>query len=364
MKYRYYIRTLSRRILIVFQRLTFFSYNLHESIVSTFIPINYYNFPIIIYNHKVYFAKARGVTEMRRNVRNIILVAVIIFLLIMIVDSLFLESNPIFQSACAPSREFHQNITVAANDFQVLELQFQQGDELELIFSVEVKQQGMVIDVWFVNYANYVRLVDGNEFLFFIDGSAQEISKATKIVSVTQHDAYALVFANYNNVSVEVYLTYDINVYPQGEDTTSDGTDKGEDIPLWKEYYVMLPLGLVIGLIVGLLISRLGGKSKKKAPKVAAKTPSKNVKKRKPKKKLTPAAGSAKKKTVEKPEKKEPVVEKKEEVEEPKEETEVKEKAVTEDVSEKASSTKFCGSCGNAVTTKFCQNCGAEAKSD
>jgi hypothetical protein len=261
---------------------------------------------------------------MRKKTTNFVLVIMLVFLLSLVADSVIFESNLFYQGAVAPVREFHENVTIPANDFSVLELQFNQGQELELIFSLEVKQQGKTIDVWFVNYANYVRLVDGNEFLFFMDGSAQEISKATMIVSVTQYDAYALVLANYNNASVDVYLTYDINVYPQEEDTNSDGTDKGEEIPLWQEFYVMLPLGLVIGIIVGLLGSRLVGKSKKKAPKTAAKTPSKNVKKRKPKKKATPTvAAPEKKKKLKKIEKKEPVVEKKEEVAESKEDKSV-----------------------------------------
>jgi hypothetical protein len=287
---------------------------------------------------------------MGRSLRNIILAVSIAFLMTMVVDSLFLESNPIIQNVCAPPREFHQNITVPANNFQILELQFQQGDELELIFSLEVKQQNMVIDIWFVNYANYVRLVDGNEFLFFIDGSAQEISKASKIVSVTQYDAYALVLANYNNVSVDVYLTYDLNVYP--DDASSDGSDKGEEIPLLQEYYIMLPLGLIVGIIVGLLFSRFIGKSGKKALKDASKD---TANKKKGKKKAAPASASAKKKTAKKPEKKEPVVVRKEEVEE---EPEVEEKAPTETAEEKAPSATFCGSCGSPVTTKFCQSCG------
>jgi hypothetical protein len=292
---------------------------------------------------------------MRKKIMNFVLVIMLVLLLSLVADSFITESNQFYHGAVAPAREFQENVTVPANDFSVLELQFQQGQELELIFSLQVKQQDMIIDVWFVNYANYVRLVDGNEFLFFIDGSAQEITKATKIVSVTQNDAYALVLANYNNVSVDVFLTYDINVYPQADDTA--GSDKGEEIPVWQEYYVMLPLGLVIGIIVGLLGSRFIRKSAKKSPKAAVKGSSKQVKKRKAKNKPTPAVAPAKKKTVKKPEKKEPVVEKKEEVEEP----EVTEKVSSVEPTEKAPSTKFCGSCGSPVTTKFCQSCGAEA---
>jgi hypothetical protein len=297
---------------------------------------------------------------MRKKSINVVLVIMLVFLISLVADSIVTESNLFYQGAVAPAREFHENVTIPANDFSVLELQFQQGTELELIFSLEVKQQGMVIDVWFVNYANYVRLVDGNEFLFFIDGSAQEISKATKIVSVTQYDAYALVLANYNNVSVDVYLTYDINVYPQEDDTTPAGSDKGEEIPLWKEFYVMLPLGLIIGIIVGLLGSRLMGRPGKGAPKGAVKVSSKKAEKRKPKKKVAPTVAPAKKKKVHKSEKKLPIEEKKEAIAKPEKEEVVTEKPPSEQTAEKGSSAKFCGSCGSPVTTKFCQSCGEE----
>lgn len=270
---------------------------------------------------------------MGKKTKTLIELLVLVFLLSLIIDAHVTESDLFYQEAVAPPREFHENVTIPASDFSVLNLQFQQGNELELIFSLEVKQQGKVIDVWFVNYANYVRLVDGNEFLFFVDGSAKEISKATKIVSVTQYDAYALVLANYNNVSVDVYLTYDINVYPLADDTTPDGSDKGEEIPLWKEYYVMLPLGLVIGIIVGLLASRLLPKSGKGSPK-PVKSPPKTAVSKAPKKKVKV------KKKVPKETKVTPIEKTK--------------------VTEKAPSPTICGSCGSAVDTKFCPNCGRE----
>jgi hypothetical protein len=156
--------------------------------------------------------------NMRGKHKSCILSIVMMFLLILSADSLFLDSSTLFQNASALTREFEENITVESNGSRVLDLSFSAGEELELIFYLEV-EQGLPIDVWFVNYANYVRLVDGREFLFFIDGSQQEVTKATKIVTVTQHDAYALVFANYNDDTVDVYLTYDINVYPTAIET-------------------------------------------------------------------------------------------------------------------------------------------------
>lgn len=296
-----------------------------------------------------------GGSNIRRELKSCVFVIVTIFLVTLVADSFLMHSNPFYQEASALPREFEQNITILANDMQALELVFGQGDELEFIFSLAVKQD-LPIDVWFVNYANYVRLVDGNEFLFFIDGSQQEIKQAQKVVTITQYDSYALVFANYNNQSVEVYLTYDINIYPE-EDTTGD---KGEEIPLWQEPYVMLPIGLIIGILVGLFAFRMIGRPKRGVSKAAAKAPSKKAKAKKPKKKATPTAVTAPaKKKVEKVKKKEPVLAKKtaaEEIEEV-ESGEVEEKPK---VVEKVPSTSFCGHCGKPVETKFCPFCGKE----
>jgi hypothetical protein len=302
----------------------------------------YFIQPINLSIYKIYSVQIPGGMNMRGKYKSYLLPVVIVFFLALSAESLFIGSDTITQNASALKREFEENITVESNGFKVLDLSFSAGEELELIFFFEV-EQGLPIDVWFVNYANYVRLVDGNEFLFFIDGSQQEVTKATKIVSVTQHDAYALVFANYNNDTVDVYLSYDITVYPEEE-------DKGDEIPLWKEYYVMLPLGLVIGLLVGFLVFRVIGGSKKSKPKKGKKKPSKSKKKvpSKPKKKVKTRA------------KKVSAVET-EDVE-PEEEVESEEE-VTKETSEAKSeeSTQFCGNCGSPVTTKFCPNCGEEA---
>jgi hypothetical protein len=169
-----------------------------------------------------------------------------------------------------------------------------------------------------------VRLVDGNEFLFFIDGSQKDVTKATKIVTVTQHDAYALVFANYNNVSVDVNLKYDVNIYPE---------ESGE---FWKEPYVMFPLGLIIGILVTFIVFRVRGgpkKGKKKPSKSKKKTPSKKVKKR--------VSKSA--------------------IETPSEKVTEKEPEQAPATEEKASS-QFCGNCGKSVETPFCPYCGKEVE--
>lgn len=291
---------------------------------------------------------------MGRNGKTVIAITTIIFCFVLIADSLPIGEDIFSQKASAVPREFEENITVQSNQIVPLDLLFTQGDELELIFEMEVKED-LPVDIWFVDYANYVRLVDGNEFLYFIDGSGQELKMAAKVVTVTQYGTYELVFANYNNVTVEVNLKYDINVYPEEEETTPDGSDKEEETPLWQEFYVMLPLGLVVGIIVGLLASRMTQRSAKGKPGAAPK------KKGKAKKKAP-----AKKTKSKKVKKKKPVAAKKaaEEEAEPEEELETEEEAPTKEVEEPPTATKpshkFCGHCGKPVETPFCPICGKE----
>lgn len=159
---------------------------------------------------------------MERKGKNVLLMALVIFCLLMIIDTLPLGEDMFSQKACAVPREFEENITVHPNQIVPLELPFTQGDELELIYDMKVKED-LPVDIWFVDYANYVRLVDGHDFLFFIDGSGQELNKAQKVVTITLKGTYELVFANYNNVTVEVNLKYDINIYPEDEETSITG---------------------------------------------------------------------------------------------------------------------------------------------
>jgi hypothetical protein len=262
--------------------------------------------------------------NMRGKNKFFMLPIVLLFLLILFVDAIFVDSHTFSQNASGVEREFEETITIEPDKIMVLDLSFSEGEEMEFIFYVEVEQE-LPIDVWFVNYANYVRLIDNRTFLFFIDGSQQDVTKATKIITMTQHDAYALVFANYNKVTVDVYLTYDINVYPEEKETKE----------FWKEPYIMLPLGLIIGILVTFLIFRVAGgskKGKKKSSKPKKKTPSKKVKKRVSKGALATPSGTVNE----------------EKTEEAKPEAEEK------------TSTQFCGNCGKPVETAFCPYCGNE----
>jgi hypothetical protein len=273
---------------------------------------------------------------MRGDPKSNLLVIVVILLLILVADPLLRSPTPFYETASAYTREYEWDITIPADDFQALELSFRKGDELEFIFSLDVKED-LPIDIWFVNYANYVRMVDGHDFLFYIDGSGQDIKQVQKVVTVTQHDSYRLVLANYNNESVNVYLTYDINIYPQ------------EETPLWKEPFVILPLGLLIGILVGFFAFRMVERLKKGTPKTVAKTPLKEAKAKKVKKAKAEATKVTK---TPKPEKEEPKVMKKE----------PSKKTVEPTVVGKALIPSFCGNCGKPVQTRFCPYCGKEVQ--
>lgn len=273
---------------------------------------------------------------MRGDSKSNMLVIVILLLLILVANPLLRSSTPFYETASAHTRELERDITIPADDFQTLELLFRKGDELEFIFSLDVKQD-LPIDIWFVNYANYVRMVDGHEFLFYIDGSGQDIKQAQKVVTVTQHDSYWLVLANYNNQSVNVYLTYDINIYPK------------EETPLWKEPFVILVLGLLIGILVGFFVSRMIKRSKSGAPKAVAKTPLKKTNAMNLKKAKTEAPKITK---TPKPEKEEPKAIRKE----------TSKKTAEPTIVDKAPIPSFCGNCGKPVQTRFCPYCGMEVQ--
>lgn len=157
---------------------------------------------------------------MRGSSISIIHWAVCLIFCLLVADSIMVGQEILSQNTSAVPREFQTNITVESNKIIPLELDFVNGDELELIFEMEVKEN-LPVDVWFVDSTNYVRLSDRNEFLYFIDGSGRDLKQAQKVVTITQHGQYDLVFANYNNVSVEVHLSYDITVYPEEEEVSS-----------------------------------------------------------------------------------------------------------------------------------------------
>lgn len=257
-----------------------------------------------------------------------------ILLIIFVINILFgsfsvIPHTPI-HAVSARTMEFETNVTVPANSTTALDFEFLQGEEFELIFTFQVKEK-LPIDVLFVNDDNYMLFLAGGQFLYYIDGSGQQLMQATKIVTVTQIDTYNLVFANYNNQSVEIYLSYDINIYPitPPEDTTAE-----TNAQFWETPIFMLPLGLVIGILIGTLIGRISRKSKEKEAKLAKKD-----KNRKSEAKKKDAGEDTSSEDAER--------EKESEAEE----------SAPEDA-EESPAPSFCGHCGKPANTPFCPHCG------
>jgi hypothetical protein len=97
----------------------------------------------------------------------------------------------------------------------------QEGEEFEIVFSLQVKNN-LPIDIWFVTEDHYFLLVSGAQFLFFIDGSEQEVIYTKNIVSLAEHDLYKLVMTNTNNQTVEANVIYEIRTYyTESEETSS-----------------------------------------------------------------------------------------------------------------------------------------------
>ena len=127
-----------------------------------------------------------------------------LIILITILASLFLiRPIPFAQKAAAEHREFEvkkfeEKITIPSNNYQAIDINFQEGKKLEVIFTLQVKQD-LPIDIWFVNEDNYMLLSGGAQFLYFMDGTAQQISYTKKIVTLSAHENYKLVMTNYYN---------------------------------------------------------------------------------------------------------------------------------------------------------------------
>ena len=314
---------------------------------------------------------------MKVNLKSYLLVIVFVFFLISLAEPLMMRSTLFIGEASAHAREFEVDLNIPVNGTQALTFEFNKGDEMEIIFTFQVEQE-LPVDVWFVDLFNYGRLVDAREFLYFIDGSGQQITQASKIVSVTQSGAeYILVFANYNDEPVDVHLAYDVNVYPP---------EPEEETPFWQSTVFLAVVALLVGILIGLAVSRISRRSEK----AAGKKPSKKDKKRKgkkakskDKKKKSKKAKKPKSKETEPEISEEEAAEEESEAAEDEEAEEVEEEVVEDEeaeeveeepsaeteeveeepeIDEEATSPSFCGHCGKAVETAFCPFCGKEVK--
>lgn len=270
-----------------------------------------------------------------------------IFILNLLACPLLMSSTPFLQEASAHTRGFEvdifeENLTIQPNDLGTIDLNLQEGKKIEVVFTLQVKEV-LPVDVWFLNEDHYLLLVNGAQFLFFIDGSEQEVTYTRKIVTLTEHDVYKLVIANYNNQTVEANIDYEIRTYYADS----------EDLPFFL-YPLLLAVIILVVLVIVLLFK---ARNYKQIISNISKKPSvKKGKRRKPKKAKPKVSKKATLKKVEtnRPKYLEPKATAKKPSEKPEG---VVSKQAEPKVLENVTS-KFCGFCGKPVTTPFCTNCG------
>jgi hypothetical protein len=101
------------------------------------------------------------------------------------------------------TKEFNEKLTIPRNELGDIDIIFNEGDKLEVVYIIQEKQD-LPVDVWFVDDDNYQLLTGGGQFYFFIDGTGKQVSYTKKIVSLSEHDDYKLVITNYySNQSIE-----------------------------------------------------------------------------------------------------------------------------------------------------------------
>ncbi len=234
--------------------------------------------------------------------------------------------------------KFQDKLIIPASSLKTIDLEFKEGEELEFIYGMQVKE-GLPIDVWFVNDENYYPFVGGGEFKFYIDGSQQQVIFTKNIVSITEYGDYRLILANYNNQTVEIDIIFETRIYKTGS-----GEDSSEDSFLTDLAFPLLVAVIILAVLLIFLFFRTRRLTQAK-PEVTNKAASRKSKGHKTPKKSKPPKREAK----------------------PSKNGKSKQKSMSKVTSQKSKSkiapdsTTFCGNCGKPVDTPFCQNCGHEA---
>jgi hypothetical protein len=287
-------------------------------------------------------SKFELVISSMRNKRNYcirILCLVILFTLFVnyiSIDFISFNQNAIAEQKNYDVQEFQEKIIIPFNNFKNIEINFQKGNELEVIFTLQVKD-GLPIDIWFVNQDNYVLLTNGAQFLYFIDGTGSQISYANRIVTLTDHDVYELVMTNYySNQTVEIDVTGEMRTYSS---KSSESTQKESFIfqdtqfLLYSLVFIITILGILL-VVLGFKIKRFNNNEVKKIDKkLSKKNKSDKLKKNKAKDKEMIFNKRKKNKNT-------------------------KIKVSKEIRKTNKVPTGFCGYCGESVNTPFCKNCG------
>ena len=216
------------------------------------------------------------------------------------------------------SEKFQGTISITANALKTIDLKLQEDKELEFIYSLQVRQK-LPIDVWFMNDDNYNKFVEGGEFLYYIDGSQQNVTISSNIVKVKTPDEYKLVLANYNTQKVDIEIIYEIRMY-------SDSLSKNTSDNIITPFILFIFIIVVVFLIIILCLFYIKIRKLQSKPKAFDKSASKKKKKHKQSLKNKRFKHKSKKKGK---------------------------------VSLK-SEHQFCGFCGKPVNTPFCRECGHE----
>jgi hypothetical protein len=232
-------------------------------------------------------------------------------------------------------KKFEERFTIQVNEYKAIDINFQKGQELEVIYSVQV-QQNLPIDVWFVNEDHFLLLRKGTEFLYYIDATSQQSSYAKKIVNLTKHDNYKLVMTNYyNNQSVDVDIVGEIRIY----NTTSN-----EDVSNYSLISIFIYSLIIVIIILATIIVAFYFKiqiPKKTKTKLSNKDSTKKGKASKFRKSKAKNKNKRHRKNINNSRSRD-----------------TKTKISSENPKAGLLPSKYCGYCGEPVDTPYCKICG------
>ncbi len=256
---------------------------------------------------------------------------------------------------------FSVNITIPKNTYKSVDVSFITGNSLEVVYTLQVKDN-LPVDAWFVNNDNYLLLSGDAQFLFFMDGTGQQVSYMKRIVTLTKYDNYKLVITNYYaNQTVEVNIFGEVRTYfdvPPEEPPTEDDDVKEDSTEYPPVMYYSLAAVIAIIIILLIIVIILYNKLNEAIhgiEKVQEKQPSRKPK-NKPKARKDKAKAKAKPKPKPEAPKRAPTKKAK-----PTKEKEKAPPAKKPEDGKESNSVMFCGHCGAPTETPFCKKCGKKA---